>query len=314
MGYDRDTPVSVSHDGTMVYGRSDSRSQLTWVSRSGVAEEPLGEPESYAGGLRISPDGKRVAVGRADASGRTAMWTYDLAHGDWTRVASGGGGRMAWSPDGQRIAYPTGGDFTGSRATLHATNSMGTGPPERLTSTPHSQGAPDWSPDGKFVLYNEVSAEADLHLWVLPTSGDRKPTPYLQTPFQESGGRFSPDGKWISYTSNQSGRQEIYVQSFPATATRQQVSLDGGSDSLWRRDGKELFYRSPDGNLMAVPVQSIAGGLQFGAPKALFPIAGSAYDVSPDGRRFLVLAPVRGPEASPLTVVLNWQSKLDRQH
>lgn len=137
--------------------------------------------------------------------------------------------------------------------------------------------------------------------------------PGTQTPFQESGGRFSPDGKWISFTSNQSGRQEIYVQSFPATATRQQVSLNGGSDSVWRRDGKELFCRSPDGNLMAVPVQSVAGGLQFGTPKALFPIAGRDYDVSTDGRRFLVLTPVRGPETSPLTVVLNWQEKLNRQ-
>src|SRR5205823_341864 len=159
-------------------------------------------------------------------------------------------------------------------------------------------------PDGKFILFRQTTPEGDYDLWLAPVSGDGKPIPYLQTSFQESEGRFSPDGKWVSYTSNEFGRQEICVRSFPAGPNRQQVSVEGGSASAWRRDGKEIFFRSPDGNLMAVSVESGSTGLRFGKPQLLFPLPGQ-YDVSPDGRRFLLAVPQRGPEAALLNVVLN---------
>ena len=133
-----------------------------------------------------------------------------------TRVtADGGSGGLAWSPNGQQLAYMTGGAFTDTRSTVFVGDVSGTAPRIRLTETPHSQAAPDWSPDGKFVLFQQTSREANFDLWFVSMTEDRQAVPYLQTPHHDSGGRFSPDGKWVAYTSDQSGRQEIWVAPFP---------------------------------------------------------------------------------------------------
>jgi dipeptidyl aminopeptidase/acylaminoacyl peptidase len=200
-----------------------------------------------------------------------------------------------------------------TRVNLFTRSASGVGPVERLTDTPHSEIGEDWSPDGKYVLYTETSSDAQFHLWILPLTGERKAVPLLQGRFQQSEGRFSPDGKWISYTSDESGRQEVYVQSFPLSETKLQVSTGGGSYSAWRRDGKELFYRSPEGNLLAVSVRPSSGRLEFGPANVLLPIPrtlGPAYDVTADGQRILAFAPSRETEPA-LTVVMNWQANPD---
>jgi dipeptidyl aminopeptidase/acylaminoacyl peptidase len=153
-------------------------------------------------------------------------------------------------------------------------------------------------------------------LWLLPTSGDRKPVPFLKTQFNVYQGQVSPDSKWIAYTSNESGRNEIYVQSFPTGGGRWLVSSSGGSLARWRRDGKELFYRAPDGRLMVAPVRQTAQGLEFGTPVPLFRISepqgifSYPYDLSPDGQKILALVPgqVAGDAAS-LNVIVNWDAK-----
>jgi len=313
---------SVSQEGTLVFGRED-RYQLTWYSREGKVLGTIGEPEFYGAEIRISPDGSKVAVQRREnnsgppnAWGSLHVWTFDLADRTQTRVTAGGSGgkvgaSLFWSPDGQRLVYGMIPENSNTRVNLFAKRASGVGPVERLTDTPHSEIGEDWSPDGKYILYTETTRDAQFHLWILPLVGERKPVPLMQGRFQESEGRFSPDGKWISYTSDESGRQEVYVQSFPLSETKLQVSTGGGSYSVWGRDGNELFYRSPEGNLLAVPVRRSVGKLDFGPAKVLFPIPRTldrpAYDVAANGQRFLTFTPSH--EAEPtLTVVLNWKA------
>jgi Tol biopolymer transport system component/DNA-binding winged helix-turn-helix (wHTH) protein len=310
---------SVSQEGTLVFGREDQY-QLTWYSREGKILGTIGGPAFYGAEIRISPDGRKVAVQRREGNfsppklwGSIHVWTIDLTDQTQTRINVGDGGNgLFWSPNGRRIVYGTIAENSNTRVNLFTKPANGVGPVERLTDTPHSEIGEDWSPDGKYVLYTETSSDAQFDLWILPLVGERKPAPLLPGQGQESQGRFSPDGRWISYTSDESGRQEVYVQSFPLSETKMQVSTDGGSYSVWRRDGKELFYCSPAGNLIAVPVRPFVGKLEFGPAKVLFPIPRTldrpAYDVAADGQRFLTFVPSREAEASYLTVVLNWQA------
>ena len=184
----------------------------------------------------------------------------------------------------------------------------------------------DISPDGRYLLYSALDQKTLMDLWVLPLTGapgERKPAPYLQTQFSERQGKFSPDGRWIAYTSDESGpdQYQIYVQSFPAGSGKFMISAGGGTQPRWRRDGKEIFYIAADGKVMAVDVKTTPK-FEAGAPKALFDprivnfvaFTYFRYDVTPDGKRFLVNS-FRGAESSPaapITVVLNWQAAVKR--
>src|SRR5262249_13007969 len=150
---------------------------------------------------------------------------------------------------------------------------------------------------------NDLSSATPQDLWLLPMTGDHKPFRFQETPYAESQARFSPDGRWIAYTSNESGVNEIYVQSFPApTGSRSRVSQTGGSSVRWRDDGKELFYVSSDRYLMSVEVRAGASSLEFGVPGRLFRIDRTDYDVAPGGQRFLSPAPSGEDATSSLTV------------
>jgi Tol biopolymer transport system component len=175
----------------------------------------------------------------------------------------------------------------------------------------------DWSPDGKNVLYNGLGEKPGLDLWVLPLNGDAKPYPLLQSEFLESKGHFSPDGRFFAYVSNESGREEVYIQSFPPAGGKWQVSTGGGSQPHWRRDGKELFYISADRKLIAVSVK-LDGSVEIGASTPLFQIevsgfnAPNRYDVTADGQRFLINSPVEVTGQAPFNVILNWTSTLKK--
>ena len=176
----------------------------------------------------------------------------------------------------------------------------------------------DWSPDGGSLLFTRVSQPTLSDLWRLPLAGDRKPEPWLVTPFNESHGQYSPDGKWIVFTADDSGQQEIYISGF-AAKDRKRVSSTGGSFARWRADGKELFYRSTDGRLMAVPVSSNDDRVELGTPVALIDIVeplgtfAYPYDISPDGQKILTLKPVGGERGTaPLTVLVNWDADLKK--
>jgi dipeptidyl aminopeptidase/acylaminoacyl peptidase len=225
----------------------------------------------------------------------------------------------AWSPDGSRFA------FSSNRLgawDIYQKAASGGGADDLLLKSTDAKYPYDWSPDGRWLLYGNLTGHLDL--WLLPLTGnERKPTRYLTSPFNKSQARFSPDGRFIAYTSDESGQNEVYVQPFPeASGGKWLVSKGGGHQPRWWRDSMELFYLSPDSKMMAVDV-STTPVFRNGNPKALFaaPIWSTGtsvnvtrYDVTADGQKFLINtlpadAPVR---TSPITVVLNWQMGLGK--
>jgi eukaryotic-like serine/threonine-protein kinase len=305
---------SVSQNGMLVFERASGRTvQLVWYGRDGKVAESVGSPIASTGvlttSISLAPDGKRVALTRGDPP-TTNVWLIDLERGAAaTRLTLNGTvTSVLWSRDGDRVAYGH-----GSPPNVYLADLAKGGNEVRLTTSANSQQVCDWSPDGRFFLYselpNQANAQAHSQLWVLPLSGGGQPFPYLRAPFGESQGRFSPDGTLIAYTSDESGRNEIHVQRFPADAAKWQVSTKGGSLARWRSDGRELFYMSADGVLMSVPVTAVGRDVRFGPPTPLASIPRN-YDVAPDGQRFLALAPVEEREASPMTVIAYWPSLL----
>jgi hypothetical protein len=177
--------------------------------------------------------------------------------------------------------------------------------------------------DGRFIVYQLDGAKTGSDVWALPLEGERKPFHVVQTPFFDFSPRLSPDGRWLAYYSNESGRFEVYVTTFPTPGAKWQISTDGGGQPFWRRDGKELYYVAADYKLMAVAAPggvASAAGFTAGAPQALFELPrtlGSVlsrdfYNASADGQRFLVNTPVGEATAAPLTVVVNWTAEVKR--
>ena len=301
---------SVSNEGTLLFSGADDKYQLVWFNRNGKALSTVGKPDRYAA-VRISPDGNRAAISVVNSSGQRDIWVMELARGLPNRLTYDSGFVPVWSPDGHRIAYH---DVVQTRLFVIAASG---GDRQTMMEAPAVY-INDWSPDGRLLIYTQISTTTLDDLWVVPTSGDRIPVPVLVTPFNELHGQFSPDGKWIAYTSNESGQEEIHVRSMPATGSTR-VSTSGGSFARWRTDGKELFYRSPDGRLMAVSVATVAEGLQFGSPAALMQLAEPLgrftypYDVAPNGDKILALTPAASEHnATPLTVIVNWEAGLKR--
>jgi len=250
--------------------------------------------------LAISPDGKRVAVERADPQTQNKdIWLLDAASGATTRFTSDPGWDAfpTWSPDGSRIV------FTSNRSgvyDLYRKSSSGVGNEELLYQSSEGKGPNSWSPDGRFLIYYSLGQPTHLRLLAVDGPADRKPTPLVDPQFSSVTGRFSPDGRWIAYSSNESGKNEISVRPFDAATGSAGnpviVTRGGGGTPLWRGDGKELFYISPDGTATAVDV-SAGATFQTGAPKPLFKVPAGLlfWDVSPnssgDGTRFLMPVP-----------------------
>jgi serine/threonine protein kinase len=305
--------VSVSNDGTILFGTGTGRYQMTWLNREGKALGTVGQPDRY-GSVRISPDGTRLVAGLADSSARTDLWLLELSRAIPSRLTfSGMFGTGTWSPDGQRIGYHI---LSGRKLLLK--NANGTGQEETVLQSQYTVYMNDWSPDGHYLVYTQQSPDGRSELWLLPLNGERKPQPFQETKFNEFQGEVSPDSKWIAYTSDESGGfNEVYSTTFPTGGPRWRVSSGGGSFPRWSRDGKELFYRALDGTLMVASVRIGLHGLEFGTPAALFRVPepvgmfAYSYDVAPDGRRILALVPskVAGDSAS-LTVLVNWDSKI----
>jgi Tol biopolymer transport system component len=176
-----------------------------------------------------------------------------------------------------------------------------------LLKTEYNKNVYDWSPDGRFVLYAVQNPTSRRDLWALPLDGDRQPVPVAQTTFEELEGRFSPDGRWIAYQSNDTGRNEIYVQPFPFVAGgKVRVSTSGGTQPRWRADGRELFYRSGT-DVMGLAVASSRGAtLETASPARLFSLAQTSEFAPVGTDRFLISAPTDVPVA-PITLILNWK-------
>ena len=309
---------SFSNTGSLVYvpgGVTSAQYRLVWVTRDG-AEQTLAAPPHAYFAPRLSPDGRKVAVGITEEESQT--WLYDLSRQTLTRLTFEGDADLnpIWTPDGKRMAFAS-----ANKGPLNIFWQLadGSGGLERLATSQYTQIPQSWSPDGQLLTYFEVNPTTQRDIYVLRMA-DRKAQPFLHTPFDEAVPRFSPDGKWLAYVSNESGRYEIYVQPYPGPGGKWQISTEGGTEPAWNPSGRELFYRSGD-KMMSMDIAS-QPSFAAGTPRMLFEgryehaaVPSTDYAVSPDGRRFLMLKPLDQQEAAPnqIVVVQNWFEELKRR-
>ena len=298
----------VSANGVLVHGNGGgAEGQLTWFDMTGKKLGTVGRPEVAMFNVSLSPKGDLVAT---EAS--TDIWVQDLARNVRSRLTSNGENQNPIvSPDGEWVAFA-------GFVDLERESADGAGNPEVLLKGSEAVYPNDWSLDGKFLLYTAGLNGNGQVVKALPIDGKR--TAVTVTPRKEgsdqSDASFSPDGRWVSYASTESGRPEVYIVPFNRTGRRWQVSTGGGDRSRWSRDGKALFYLALDNTLMMVPVSISTETLQLGTPRPLFrvPVIASnlnAFDVSADGKRFLVAATVE-QQSAPLTLVVNWDAELKK--
>ena len=317
---------SVSQAGVLAYAGRRGLAQLTWIGRDGKPLSAVGGPENFEF-FSLSPDDKRVAFDTHDPDGYVRMWVMDASRGTSSRLSAEQSfpNSPRWSPDGQQIAFTADTDFLYRSSNIFCQSLSGAKTAERLSRSKNPQMLDDWSGDGRFLVYSQLDPKTRNDLWVLPMSGERKPVPFLATQFDEREGKFAPtrdEGppRWLAYTSNETGTDEVYVRSFPASGTAVLISTKGGSQPRWRRDGKELFYLAADGTIMAVPVKMAGSTFQAETPAALcrpsfasrLTPSAPRFEVSADGRRFLILTPSGGLGAQGIDVLVNWAAGLKR--
>jgi serine/threonine-protein kinase len=290
-------------------------SRLVWVDRQSK-EQPLAAPARGYYWPRLSPpDGRRIAVSIAEAS--SDIWLYDIARASLFPATSGSTSAYPiWSPDGKKLAFQS--DRAGPQNVFWQP-ADGSGAAERLTTSQLLEVPSSWSPDGQRIAFQEGSPETRNDIWTVGVA-DRKAQPFLKTPANEAAPRFSPDGQWIAYSSDESGRWEVYVRPYPGPGARYPISTEGGTEPVWNPAGRELFYRTGN-RLMAVDV-SFVSGFSAGKPKVLLegpwlptPLTTANYDASPDGKRFLMLKPAEPDNgARHIVVVQNWFEVLKKRN
>jgi serine/threonine protein kinase len=322
-----------SENGVLIYQQSIGRvggRRMRWLDRGGKELDFIGEAGAYCD-VRLSPDGRKLAFNAGDPN--SEVWVNDLVRGVRMRLTidpDTDHGVPVWSPDGSRILFAA---LTGkARRGIYQKPSNGAGGEELLLAAETSNTSiypTSWSSDGRFILYvrgdpGSPSAQGDIG--VLPLAGDRKPRLLVQTQAAAYDGQFSPDARWVAYTSRESGREEVYVVPFDAAKLlntnsgsenvraggKWLISTSGGHCPRWRKDGKEIFYLSPDNKMMAVGVEVRENSIELQTPRSLFTAIPadffSPYDVSADGKKFLINTP--NVQNTPLTLVVNWTGRL----
>ena len=316
---------SVARDGTLVYADAASEDQqLVWRSRAGDRLEVIGQPQRSMERPSLSPDGRQVAV-QSRVSGNGDIWVHDIERGGATRITFNPAGDLeaTWTPSGQQITYAS---FRGGFTEIFSASADGSGNEIQLTDEPVAEYAPNWSPDGKYLIYHtRGDPNTQRNLWyreIEPGGGTSDPVIFVQTRFNERVATFSPDGRLVAYCSDQSGQYEVYVRPFPQGGRVTKVSVNGGNQPRWGKNGKELLYVEGS-TLMSVPV-SDSGGFSAGLPRPLFDNAGllagaglkPQYDVTDDGQKFVLVERVGDETAKPrsIHVVQNWFAEFrDRQ-
>jgi eukaryotic-like serine/threonine-protein kinase len=316
---------SLSQAGDLAYitQAAEQKSRLLWVNRAGLEVGTVGEP-GVIGDLALAPDATRVAASVRSTTGsrsNTNIWIFDVKRGAASRLTFGDRRQMApvWSPDGSRVAFATLGESGSYQlATKLASGAAAEEPlPE---DKEHHIIATDWSRDGSHLLAHAATRSVNnFDLVVFDLAHPEKSTAVVQTPSPifESMGRFSPDGRWIAYQSNESNRNEIYVQPYPPTGGRWQASTSGGNTPIWKGDGRELFFAGSDDTIYAVSLEVRGGSLELGVPQKLFQrpmIHGTPqtyrWAADRDGQRFLVNTPVDDAVPQTAQIVLGWSSTL----
>ena len=307
--------------GHLIYRTGDQQTtRLTWHDRSGKVLDTIGEPAGYHE-PSLSKDDTKVLFGRSDGSVPAQdVYVHDLSRGSTTRLTFDpeADTTPVFSPDETQVLFYSN---RGAKNSFYRKSANGSGNEELILSGDSGSYPDSWSRDGKYLLYERNGGvQTKVDLWVLPMAGEPTPFPYLETPFEEAHAQFSPDGRWVAYTSNDTGRSEVYVESFPRGGGKWQISTAGGDQPQWRSDGKELFYIAPDRNLMVVTIEG-SGTLAIGKPAVLFqtstPLTGitddrNNYAPSHDGQRFLVNTLADSANLQPLILVLNWAADIKK--
>jgi Tol biopolymer transport system component len=316
--------LSVSNNGVVVHGPSAlQNSKLIWLDRDGRRQGEVPLSEGFHSNPVLSPDGQHLAVARWGAGSTTRfsdIWTVELSRGVATRFTydQSENYQPEWSPDGRRIVFTS--DRSGNE-NLYVKDAGSAGKEQALLeSAALFTKASDWSSDGNYIVYNTLSRETGFDIWLFPLAGDRKPLPFLVTRFNETDAVVSPDGKRIAYRSDESGRFEIYVQSFPKPGGKYRVSTAGCGDYgdgylvRWRGDGKELFYNSGDGASVMAAQVATTPRFQAGPERVLFRLPKNRLDVgaevAADAERFLIVVSDDEGTTQALSVILNWQAVL----
>jgi Tol biopolymer transport system component len=296
---------AASSTGSISFRSTNGVKQLAWLDRNGRTVGTVGNTDDadvFLGAL--SSDGRTAAV-RRTVDGNDDVWLVDVERGISRRLTTepGANGFPILSPDGNRVIFVDDGEKDVNL--MYERRADGTGDATLVLESDENTNPNDWSSDSRYVLYDSHSSRTNFDLLALPLSGDRKAVEIAKTPFAEAGGRFSPDGRWVAYFSDESGRNEIYIQPFPGPGPKVQVSSNGGRLPRWRRDSRELFYVTLDNRLMVVPL-ALRERVEAGDPRPLFTLRSEwGYEPSSDGQRFLTVASVA--EASPISVILNWK-------
>ena len=314
---------AVSEGGVLAYYGGTLESDLVRLDRSGRRNETGWMRQPFATSIRISSDGQKVVADLTDPRvGTSDVWSFDLVRKVASRFTAEVTDESSpvWSPDGSRIVFSS--DRAGAND-LYVETTDGRQNAELIFSRNGPQVATDWSSDGKWLLVEDNSRDTGRDLWVLSLDGKREARPIARTRFQEWGGRLSPDDHWMAFVSDESGSSEVYVVPFIGSGDKKRISTAGGISPRWSRDGKELFYVSPDsGSIMAVAV-SLSPTFAAALPVRLFDLQSAntarrprevGYDVSPDGRSFLLSTPPEQPRPGGIAVVLNWQQELAAAH
>jgi serine/threonine-protein kinase len=312
---------ALSRGGTLVYVPGESapaERALLWVDRSGGTAPVVPQRRAFEQ-VAISPDGRRLAVSISEA-GRLAIGIYEFDGAAFRGLSlEGSNGLPVWSPDGAHLAYVS---VRAGAWSLFLAPTSGDGRPELLSMGEHPRSPSGFSPDGRRLAFTEVRPDTRGDIYLLPLEGDRTPEPIVSTAADEWGAVFSPGGRLLAYTSNESGRDEVYVRPFPGPGPARQVSADGGSAPVWSRRGGELFYRRGKALLSVSLSEGRGAAISAGPPRQLFegefapPAFGSpGYDVAPDGRRFIMLRGGGQDAGAPgrLNVVLGWFEDLKRR-
>ena len=310
----------LSPTGVLVYvggGSEAGQNRLVWVDRGGRTRPAFDEAGGYEW-PRISPDGKKVAVTNRTGDGKIGVWLLDLERGGRSRLTFAGNDIIpVWTPDGERVVFGSTRDES-RISNLYWKAADGSSDAKSLLKSDHPRFAGSWSPDGKLLALVEWHPRSMRDIWLLEAEEGGEASPIVQTEYDEFGASFSPDGRWLAYNSNESGRYEVYVEPFPRGRGRWLVSAGGGTEPVWSPDGSELFYRNGDA-MFAVPIRTTPT-FNAGAPQLLFErpfkrgiYDSLSYDVSPDGREFLMIE--RNLELVPnrLQVVLGWDEELRRR-
>jgi Tol biopolymer transport system component len=313
---------SASENGTLIYqsGATAPGWNLQWVGRDGKQVGSIIQQGSPYFSPTLSPDGDRLAASFSAAFGKIGIWGFDIRRGTWTRITFENGIQHdpLWAPDGKTVFYGT---LSGGINHIYAKAADGSGSVRTvLSSADVSESPASLSADGRYLVYTRrglTDPPASHDLWVLPLFGDGKPYPIVQTSFDDVEPAVAPNGKWMAYENNESGHMEVYVTPFPGGGAKWQVSTNGGISAHWRRDGKELFFLDTASNMMAVDVETSGSVVRLGVPHALFSAVGARrtsgpFDVTPDGKKFLINSGDVKESGEPMTLVQNWTAELKK--